>query len=84
MEGGAGVRKSMRFDRPGPLVLEHQTALAELLSSLQQTHFANKPVHMRDYNFDVLYPEVGPAADAVSHPYSKLSNLAFGSDLTRL
>lgn len=70
LEGGPAVRKTMRFERPGPLVLEHQTALAKLLGSLQQTHFASKPAHLRNYDYDVLYPE------AVIWAIQKHENLA--------
>jgi hypothetical protein len=65
LNGGPAVRKAMKFESPGPLVTEHQTALAELLCSLRKTHFADKPSHLRNYEYDVLYPEVsvgGPLA----------------------
>jgi hypothetical protein len=48
----------MKFESPGPLVTEHQTALVKLLLSLQKEYFPEKPANLRDYEYDVLYPEV--------------------------
>jgi len=56
--GNNAVRKEMKFESPGPLVTEHQTALVKLLLSLQKEYFPEKPANLRDYEYDVLYPEV--------------------------
>lgn len=55
--GDVKNRKAMKFSSPGPLIISHQSQLADMLESLQKIHFPNKPSHLKNYEYDVLYPE---------------------------
>lgn len=48
----------MKFSSTGPLVISYQEQLAEMLENLQKVHYPDKPLHFKNYEYDVLYPEV--------------------------
>lgn len=57
INGTLSERKEMKFKSTGPLVVEDQKKLAEFLIDLSLTYFSDKPMHLKDYEYDVLYPE---------------------------
>ena len=51
-------RRLLKFHSTGPLVVEHQMELAQILEKLSNEYYTNKPSHLNNYEYDVLYPEV--------------------------
>ncbi len=58
LKGDKKTRKEMKFISPGPLVLDDQQKLVRIINDVTSIHFKDKPENLRDYDYDVLYPEV--------------------------
>ena len=48
----------LKFSSPGPLIVAHQESLAKILEDLSSNNYKDKPMHLKNYEYDVLYPEV--------------------------
>ena len=51
-------RTQLKFSSPGPLIVAHQESLAKILEDLSSNNYKDKPMHLKNYEYDVLYPEV--------------------------
>ncbi len=58
LKGDNRARKEMKFSSPGPLVLEDQQELVRIINDVTKNYYKDKPENLRDYDYDVLYPEV--------------------------
>jgi hypothetical protein len=47
----------MEQQSPGPLIDQHQQEVHEIVSNLSKEYFRQKPVHLTNYEHDILYPE---------------------------
>ena len=51
-------RTRLKFNNIGPLTQEDSVKIGQHLLKLSKEHFINKPLHLINYEYDVLYPEV--------------------------
>ncbi len=58
VKGDVVTRREMKFSSPGPLIVGHQEELAKMLFELSKKFYPHKPANLKDYEYDILYPEV--------------------------